>query len=77
MSITQTKVAHLCKKTFQLIRKVVSANVDFITDHVTHFNQLGKTNVLHHGILFYIYTVFQKKEATKLLAVTLSNLNQF
>ena len=26
---------------------------------------------------YYKYTVFQKKEATKLLAITLSNLNRF
>jgi len=32
---------------------------------------------LNASLIISIYTVFQRKEATKLLAVTLSNLNRF
>jgi len=44
---------------------IMFAVVAFTSQHMLNYN------------VIWIYTVFQKKEATKLLAMTFSNLNRF
>jgi len=52
----------------------ISDHMPLLKDVSHHLCPLNLLLIHHHH---YIYTVSQKKEATKLWAVTLSNLNRF
>jgi len=57
------KLGYGLEKSFELAHETVSGDTINI--------------MVHDDSSHFLYTVFQKKEATKLLAVTLSNLNRF